>query len=122
MPRKKPVPDVVRNELGFSDEDTRKQRNRCLAPAGIFRKAPRPTHHRIADTLRLSNPLVTLSESAKIQNQKLPLDDANMKCVANYLSARAGVKAQRVSEPCVDAEVGVEPPSTTTRVPIFTRP
>jgi hypothetical protein len=26
----------------------------------------------------------TLSESVKIQNQKLPLDDANIECVANY--------------------------------------
>jgi hypothetical protein len=40
MSRKKPVPDVIRNELGFSNEDTRKQRNRSLAPAGIFTEPP----------------------------------------------------------------------------------
>jgi hypothetical protein len=38
--RKKPVPDVIRNELGFFDEDTRKQGNQNLAAAGIFRKPP----------------------------------------------------------------------------------
>jgi hypothetical protein len=31
----------------------------------------------------------TLSESVKIQNQKLPLDDANIECVANDLSGAA---------------------------------
>lgn len=73
MSRKKPVLDVIRNELGFSDEDTRKLRNQSLAAAGIFRKPPAADAS--SDCRRFApveSTNATLSESAKIQNQKLP--------------------------------------------------
>jgi len=95
--RKKPVPDVVPNELGFSDEDTRKLKK--LVPRGgrDFQKAPRG--RRIIEPQTLCACRIrqaTLSESVKIQNQKLLLDDANIECVANYLSG-AAVPASKLS-------------------------
>jgi hypothetical protein len=49
---------VIRNELSFSDGDTRKQGNQSLAAAGIFREPP-------AADASLDHRRVTLIESAK---------------------------------------------------------
>jgi hypothetical protein len=58
MSRKRPVPNVIRNELSFSDGDTRKQGNQSLAAAGIFREPP-------AADASLDHRRVTPIESAK---------------------------------------------------------
>src|SRR5262245_41544615 len=92
----------------------------------VFQKAPRGRRIIGSQTLSVCRiRRATLSESVKIQNQKLPLARETLRWFSHTKRTRAALprpKAQRVTEPCAEADVGGEPPSTTTRVPTLTRP
>ena len=101
---------------------------KTLEPRGgrDFQKAPRG--RRIVGLQTLTACRIrraTLSESVKIQNQKLPLARETPRWFSITARVRAALlrlKVQRVTAPCAEADVGGEPPTTTTRVPTLTRP
>jgi len=92
----------------------------------VFQKAPAADASSESQTLLVCRiRRTTLSESVKIQNQKLPQARETPRWFSHTKRTRAALpraKAQRVTEPCAEADVGGEPPSTTTRVPTLTRP
>jgi hypothetical protein len=126
MSWKKPGPDQLRDGPRFSERDMHKQRNQKLAAAGIFRKPPRGRRSVGSQTLSVCQiRRTTLSESVKIQNQKLPLARQTLRrfpITAPAAPRCRDRKLQRATELCAEADVGGEPPTTTTRVPTLTRP